>query len=160
MPDWTPPLPRLTCILTCTLCEKPAFLPRLDEGSAAAEKPRNRWYISGCGVFHMERVRGIEPPCSAWEADILPLNYTRKFLHIIAGSGGKCKPFFHLDGYLDRREIMPKIFHKNLFTFMIFIAIIRNNKDKEVMTMKVLFSVPVDIDELIFAGETTVPSDR
>ena len=24
----------------------------------------------------MEQVRGIEPPCSAWEADILPLNYT------------------------------------------------------------------------------------
>jgi hypothetical protein len=25
-----------------------------------------------------ERVRGIEPPYSAWEADVLPLNYTRK----------------------------------------------------------------------------------
>lgn len=25
----------------------------------------------------MERVRGIEPPYSAWEADVLPLNYTR-----------------------------------------------------------------------------------
>ena len=25
----------------------------------------------------MERVRGIEPPWSAWEAGILPLNYTR-----------------------------------------------------------------------------------
>jgi hypothetical protein len=24
-----------------------------------------------------ERVRGIEPPCAAWEAAILPLNYTR-----------------------------------------------------------------------------------
>ena len=24
-----------------------------------------------------ERVRGIEPPYSAWEADVLPLNYTR-----------------------------------------------------------------------------------
>ncbi len=29
------------------------------------------------------------------------------------------------------------------------------------MTMKVIYSnVPVDIDELIFAGEITVPSDR
>jgi len=28
------------------------------------------------------------------------------------------------------------------------------------MIMKVLFPVPTDIDELIFAGETTVPSDR
>ena len=25
----------------------------------------------------MERVMGIEPTCSAWKADILPLNYTR-----------------------------------------------------------------------------------
>ena len=24
----------------------------------------------------MEQVKGIEPSCSAWEADILPLNYT------------------------------------------------------------------------------------
>jgi len=28
------------------------------------------------------------------------------------------------------------------------------------MAMKVIHTVPVDIDELIFAGETTVPSDR
>ena len=28
----------------------------------------------------MEQVRGIEPPCSAWEADILPLNYTCKLI--------------------------------------------------------------------------------
>ena len=33
----------------------------------------------------MEQVTGIEPACSAWEADILPLNYTRKyFLHYSA----------------------------------------------------------------------------
>lgn len=25
----------------------------------------------------MERVRGIEPPYRAWEARVLPLNYTR-----------------------------------------------------------------------------------
>jgi hypothetical protein len=25
----------------------------------------------------VERVRGIEPPCAAWEAAVLPLNYTR-----------------------------------------------------------------------------------
>ncbi len=25
----------------------------------------------------MERVAGIEPACSAWKADVLPLNYTR-----------------------------------------------------------------------------------
>ena len=27
----------------------------------------------------MERVRGIEPPYSAWEADVLPLNYARAY---------------------------------------------------------------------------------
>ena len=26
--------------------------------------------------FRLEQVKGIEPSCSAWEADILPLNYT------------------------------------------------------------------------------------
>ena len=30
-------------------------------------------------IFKMERVMGIEPTCSAWKADILPLNYTRGF---------------------------------------------------------------------------------
>src|SRR5258705_8660821 len=25
-----------------------------------------------------KRVRGIEPPCAAWEAAVLPLNYTRE----------------------------------------------------------------------------------
>ena len=28
----------------------------------------------------LERVKGIEPSFSAWEADVLPLNYTRSFL--------------------------------------------------------------------------------
>ena len=27
--------------------------------------------------FFVERVTGIEPALSAWEADVLPLNYTR-----------------------------------------------------------------------------------
>ncbi len=28
--------------------------------------------------LNLERVKGIEPSSSAWEADVLPLNYTRK----------------------------------------------------------------------------------
>tara|TARA_A100001391_G_scaffold183990_1_gene151573 strand:- start:167 stop:343 length:177 start_codon:yes stop_codon:yes gene_type:complete len=28
-------------------------------------------------VVRLERVKGIEPSYSAWEADVLPLNYTR-----------------------------------------------------------------------------------
>ena len=31
---------------------------------------------------------------------------------------------------------------------------------KELMSMKIIYTEPVDIDELIFAGEVTVPSDR
>jgi hypothetical protein len=30
----------------------------------------------------MERVMGIEPTFSAWEADVLPLNYTRSEMHV------------------------------------------------------------------------------
>ena len=29
------------------------------------------------GIPRFERVKGIEPSFSAWEADVLPLNYTR-----------------------------------------------------------------------------------
>ena len=30
------------------------------------------------GLFCLERVKGIEPSSSAWKAEVLPLNYTRK----------------------------------------------------------------------------------
>ena len=33
----------------------------------------------------VEQVTGIEPACSAWEADILPLNYTCKVLSDYTG---------------------------------------------------------------------------
>ncbi len=36
-------------------------------------------------AFVAERVTGIEPALSAWEADVLPLNYTRAHLHCVAG---------------------------------------------------------------------------
>ena len=29
-------------------------------------------------VIFVERMRGIEPPLSAWEAGVLPMNYIRK----------------------------------------------------------------------------------
>ena len=35
-------------------------------------------------AFALERVTGIEPALSAWEADVLPLNYTRAYLHCFA----------------------------------------------------------------------------
>ena len=33
-------------------------------------------------AFTLERVTGIEPALSAWEADVLPLNYTRASWHL------------------------------------------------------------------------------
>ena len=36
-----------------------------------------RWDIQPSAGGEMERVRGIEPPSSAWEAAALPLSYTR-----------------------------------------------------------------------------------
>ncbi len=30
-------------------------------------------------VFFLERMRGIEPPLSAWEAGVLPMNYIRVY---------------------------------------------------------------------------------
>ena len=35
----------------------------------------------------LERVKGIEPSLSAWEADVLPLNYTRAYRQTSPGGG-------------------------------------------------------------------------
>src|SRR6266550_7928230 len=39
-----------------------------------------------------ERVRGIEPPCAAWEAAVLPLNYTRNRIFDFRFSIADCNP--------------------------------------------------------------------
>ena len=46
---------------------------RICEPSLTASE-YGRWFDT------LERVKGIEPSFSAWEADVLPLNYTRKSL--------------------------------------------------------------------------------
>ncbi|MFM1751759.1 MAG: hypothetical protein RL119_721, partial [Actinomycetota bacterium] len=38
-------------------------------------------------AVHVERVTGIEPAFSAWEADVLPLNYTRRDPQITGQTG-------------------------------------------------------------------------
>jgi DNA topoisomerase IB len=35
----------------------------------------------------LERVKGIEPSCAAWEAAVLPLNYTRLAPESLSASG-------------------------------------------------------------------------
>ena len=46
------------------------------------------------GAFVLEQVKGIEPSYSAWEADVLPLNYTCIDLGIIAYQSVFGKNFF------------------------------------------------------------------
>jgi hypothetical protein len=38
-------------------------------------------------AFGLERVTGIEPALSAWEADVLPLNYTRVTVRLPPSGG-------------------------------------------------------------------------
>ena len=39
------------------------------------------WRSSAEGIARVERVKGIEPSYAAWEATVLPLNYTRAGVH-------------------------------------------------------------------------------
>ena len=41
----------------------------------------------------MERVMGIEPTLSAWKAEVLPLNYTRRPIYYVTGGGGRIRTF-------------------------------------------------------------------
>jgi hypothetical protein len=54
-----------------------------------AEWPASEWTPNGAPpltcCFTLERVTGIEPALSAWEADVLPLNYTRGHVQRLAG---------------------------------------------------------------------------
>jgi hypothetical protein len=68
----------------CQHCEsgkyKQISIPPGHPGSAAQEEQRPepravKWLT---WALRVERVKGIEPSLSAWEADVLPLNYTRK----------------------------------------------------------------------------------
>ena len=43
-------------------------------------------------AFPMERVTGIEPASRAWEALILPLNYTRSSAELSMGGGSAKAP--------------------------------------------------------------------
>ncbi len=63
----------------------PAHAPRLDWEAAAIDRGRDSSPLT-CG-FLVERVTRIELALSAWEADVLPLNYTRGRL----GPAGTCQ---------------------------------------------------------------------
>ena len=55
------------------------------------------------GRSFMERIKGVEPSCSAWEADVLPMNYTRESVvfDIIADRNENCnKNFVRRENFL------------------------------------------------------------
>ena len=62
----------------------------------------------------MEQVKGIEPSYSAWEADVLPLNYTCNLIDfgIIACPSSFGKAFF-VEPFKTLRPLLRK-FTKNL----------------------------------------------
>ena len=57
------------------------------------ESTKNTRHISiGCSV--MERKMGIEPTPSAWEAEVLPLNYSRERKIYYIPFAGVCQEIF------------------------------------------------------------------
>ena len=71
-----------------TLMARAAFTTSMNEGPGRENLPAT-WASSS------ERVTGIEPALSAWEADVLPLNYTREraSLYPIAEHHGGAAPW-------------------------------------------------------------------
>ena len=59
--------------------------------------------------FNVERVKGIEPSCPAWEAGVLPLNYTRERELLILEFG---LPIGNRRNHCqDKHRPTPDIFH-------------------------------------------------
>ena len=63
-------LGRWSPLANCTLIARRAVTIVKQQGPASGTMVLT-W------AFALERVTGIEPALSAWEADVLPLNYTR-----------------------------------------------------------------------------------
>ena len=47
------------------------------EVSPAAKLAPNKKQLAKQAAFCLERLRGVEPPYAAWEAAVLPMNYSR-----------------------------------------------------------------------------------
>ena len=67
---FNPDLARNSCVSQPNRYKSPPH--RLNQRSLQRKPPAHRRHS------HVERVTGIEPALSAWEAEVLPLNYTRK----------------------------------------------------------------------------------
>ncbi len=58
---------------------------RLSDPTWPLIRPASGLRVNDDATHHMERVTGIEPALSAWEAEVLPLNYTRQSTGLVPG---------------------------------------------------------------------------
>ena len=69
------PLSEVTCIFSKKAC---FCLPyRSPFAFSKNQNPRYPLQCNGYRGGFMERLRGVEPPYAAWEAAVLPMNYSR-----------------------------------------------------------------------------------
>lgn len=74
--------------LVIFLCDHLYYITRWDYSSQEAKSlflaKFNSWHKKrarkGSGMS-VERMKGVEPSCPAWEAGVLPMNYTRILMH-------------------------------------------------------------------------------
>ena len=75
------------------------------------------------GISELERVKGIEPSYSAWEADVLPLNYTRTkltflvYLKSCRKSRVFCAKRFFLPGHVCFSPALQKLDGKGVVIY-------------------------------------------
>ena len=106
----------------------------------------------------MEQVRGIEPPCSAWEADILPLNYTCIIVCIIP----YLPPLFNPVESPDFNIFILCTFYNFPLAFFPFPGYTKvvNRERRCCGIMMHNFMPAQDIDDLIFGTSEIVVSER
>ena len=66
-------------------------------------------------LLFMERVKGIEPSLKAWEALVLPLNYTRKMFYYYIILLPFCKGFAENNFILKNRKKIPEAINSGYF---------------------------------------------
>ena len=83
-----PTTDRLTadCSTTELLRNKMVGLNGLEPSTSRLSGVRSN-QLSYRPITFLERVKGIEPSSSAWKAEVLPLNYTRKYIYHGATDG-------------------------------------------------------------------------
>ena len=66
-------------------------------------------------LLFMERVKGIEPSLKAWEALVLPLNYTRKMFYYYIILPPFCKEFAKNNFIPKKSKKIPEVINSGYF---------------------------------------------